>query len=64
MFRTRKIRARAKEEGKTFDDVAKECEERGEDFKFSERVVKIPGLRRKKEVMDVECDDVEVGKGA
>lgn len=64
MFRTRKIRAKAKEEGKTFDDVAQEYGERGEEFRFAEREVKIPGLRSKKAGGDVEFDDVEVGKGA
>lgn len=64
IFRTRKIRAQAKCEGKTFDDVSREREERGEEFKFAERELNMMGWRRKKDVTDVECDDVEVRKGA
>ncbi|KAI0160757.1 PQ loop repeat-domain-containing protein [Xylariaceae sp. FL1272] len=37
LVRTRRIRKRAKGEGKTFDDVAKEYEQRGETFRFAER---------------------------
>jgi len=37
MFRTRKIRAMAKKDGKTFDDVAREHEEQGIEFRFAER---------------------------
>lgn len=37
LIRTYKIRKQAKEQGKTFDDVALEHEELGIPFKFSER---------------------------
>lgn len=36
-FRTRKIREIAKNDDKTFDDIAQEYEEQGIDFKFAER---------------------------
>ena len=39
MFRTRKIRARAKTDGKTFDDIAREYEDQCVEFKFAERKV-------------------------
>lgn len=53
MFRTRKIRAQAKEEGKTFDDL---MEENG-GSKFAEREIRL-GWRKEKEVVDL---DVEAG---
>ena len=37
LFRTRKIRAQAKAEGKAFDDVAEEFRQQGVEFKFAER---------------------------
>jgi hypothetical protein len=37
MFRTRKIRRAAKADGKTFDDILREYEEQGIEFKFAER---------------------------
>jgi hypothetical protein len=37
LFRTRKIRAQAKAEGKTFDDIAEESRQQGVEFKFAER---------------------------
>ncbi len=64
MFRTRKIRAQAKSEGKTFDDVTKECEEHDTDFKFVEREIGKRGWRKKKEPAAVPFTDVEVGKSA
>ncbi|CZR63818.1 uncharacterized protein PAC_13715 [Phialocephala subalpina] len=64
MFRTREIRAQAKAEGKTFDDAAKECEEQDVEFKFSEREIRMPGWRKKKDAGGVICGDVEIGKGA
>lgn len=64
MFRTRKIRAQAKVEGKTFDDIAKEYEEQGREFKFAEREVKIFGRKGKGDVGDIETTDIEIGKGA
>ena len=48
-FRTRKIRAQAKEEGKTFDDIAEECRRENVDFRFAEREVKLPLFRSKPE---------------
>lgn len=37
MFRTRKIRNMAKKDGKTFDDIAREYEVEGVEFKLGER---------------------------
>ena len=37
MFRTHKIRAMTKEDGKAFDDVAKGHEEQGIEFRFVEQ---------------------------
>lgn len=37
LFRTRKIRAQAKAEGKTFDDIAEEHRQQGVEFRFAER---------------------------
>ena len=37
MFRTRKIRAMAKTDGKTFEEIAREYERQGIEFKFAER---------------------------
>jgi hypothetical protein len=48
-FRTRKIRAQAKDEGKTFDDIAEECRRENVDFRFGEREVKLPLFRSKPE---------------
>lgn len=62
MFRTRKIRAQARAEGKTFDDVTKEYEAGGSEFKFSEREVSMPGWRKKRGD-NVSLTDVEAGKG-
>ncbi|KUJ09837.1 PQ-loop-domain-containing protein [Mollisia scopiformis] len=62
MFRTRKIRAHAKSEGKTFDDIAKECEEQDGEFKFAEREIKIHGRRKKDDASKVSLGDVEVEK--
>jgi hypothetical protein len=38
-FRTREIRAKARSEGETFDDIAREHKEQGLKFKFAERKV-------------------------
>jgi hypothetical protein len=46
-FRTRKIRAQAKEEGKTFDDIAEECRRENIEFRFAERAVKLLLFRSK-----------------
>lgn len=48
-FRTRKIRAKANEEGKTFDDVAEECRREGIGFRWAEREVRLPFFRSKPE---------------
>jgi hypothetical protein len=37
LFRTRKIRAQGKAEGKTFDDIADEYKQQGVEFAFAER---------------------------
>jgi hypothetical protein len=37
LFRTRKIRAQAKAEGKTFDDLAEEYRQQRIEFRFAER---------------------------
>lgn len=59
-FRTRKIRAQAKEEGKTFDDIAEECRRENVDFRFAEREVKLPGFRSKPEGPDsLEAGDIQ-----
>jgi hypothetical protein len=46
-FRTRKIRAQAKEDGKTFDDIAEECRRENVQFRFAEREVTLPFFRSK-----------------
>ncbi len=46
-FRTREIRNQAKEEGKTFDDIAEECRRENVEFRFAEREVKLPLFRSK-----------------
>lgn len=51
-LRTRKIREDAKAQGKTFDDMAAEHEERGIPFRFAER--KSRKDRRKQQEKDVE----------
>ncbi|ROW10131.1 hypothetical protein VMCG_02116 [Cytospora schulzeri] len=51
-LRTRKIRKEAKAQGKTFDDIAAEHEERGIPFKFAER--KSRKERRKQQEKDIE----------
>jgi hypothetical protein len=40
LFRTRMIRKEAKEQGRTFDDIAEESKLRGVQFKFGERDLK------------------------
>jgi hypothetical protein len=58
--RTRKIRAQAKEEGKTFDDIAEECIRENVRFRFAEREVKLPFFRSKQEVSrSLEGGDVQ-----
>jgi len=46
-FRTRKIRAQAKAEEKTFDDIAEERRRENVEFQFAEREVKLPFFRSK-----------------
>jgi hypothetical protein len=46
-FRTRKIRAQAKSDGKTFDDIAEECRRENIQFRFAEREVSLPFFRSK-----------------
>jgi hypothetical protein len=46
-FRTRKIRAEAKEKGKTFDDIAEECRRENVEFQWTEREVRLPFFRSK-----------------
>ncbi|KAI1262876.1 PQ loop repeat-domain-containing protein [Xylariaceae sp. FL1019] len=60
LIRTRKIRKNAKKDGKTFDDVAAEHEQRGEKFKFAER--KPWAWRGRGE--DKGVGDVELGGGS
>lgn len=49
-LRTRHIRAKAKAEGKTFDDIAEECKLENVEFAFAEREVNLPFFRPKKEI--------------
>jgi Na+-transporting methylmalonyl-CoA/oxaloacetate decarboxylase gamma subunit len=51
-FRTRKIRAQAKSEGKTFDDISEEYKRENIEFRFAEREVKLPFFSRKREAPD------------
>jgi len=52
-FRTRKIRAHAKSEGKNFDDILEEHRERKNiDFQFGEREVRFPFFTSKQEAQD------------
>jgi len=46
LLRTRKIREQAKEEGRTFDQVAEECRIQGADFKFGERNFHLRGQEK------------------
>ena len=57
MFRTRKIRGVAKKDGKTFDDIAREYENQGIEFKFAERQRVGHSAR-----LTTSESDVEVGK--
>jgi hypothetical protein len=52
LLRTRKIRAEAAAQGKTFDDILAEHEARGEDFPFAER-------RKRRDIMT--SSDEEAG---
>jgi len=57
LFRTRKIRSRAKEDGKTFDSIAEECKEHGVEFAFAERDVRFwSGRSKRTEDIEVEGD--------
>jgi hypothetical protein len=59
-FRTRKIRAQAKEEDKTFDDIAEECRRENVEFRFAEREVKLPLFRSKPEgPSSLEAGDIQ-----
>lgn len=55
LLRTRKIRKEAAAQGKTFDDIAAEHEERGIPFKFAER-------KSKEEKKATEGQDLETGQ--
>jgi len=48
-FRTRKIRAQAKSEGKSFDDIAEEYKRENIHFQFAEREVRLPFSTSKRE---------------
>jgi hypothetical protein len=57
-FRTRKIRAQAKSDGKSFDDVVEECSRENTEFPFAEREVKLPFFgRRLKASLSMETSD-------
>jgi hypothetical protein len=59
-FRTRKIRAQAKEDGKTFDDIAEECRRENVQFRFAEREVMLPFFRSKPDAPgSLEAGDVQ-----
>jgi hypothetical protein len=59
-FRTRKIRAQANPEGKTFDDIAEECRRENIQFRFAEREVRLPFFRSKPNApSSLEAGDVQ-----
>lgn len=59
-FRTRKIRAQAKEDGKTFEDIAEECRRENVQFRFAEREVVLPFFRSKPDAPgSLEAGDVQ-----
>lgn len=49
LIRTRKVRKQAKEQGRTFDDIAFEHEELGIPFKFAERKISKDRCGRQKD---------------
>ncbi|KAK8017091.1 PQ loop repeat protein [Apiospora rasikravindrae] len=55
LLRTRQVRRDAKAQGKTFDELAAEYEEKGEPFKFAERKSKAKKTTRINESSDVEA---------
>jgi predicted peroxiredoxin len=62
LFRTRKIRAQAKAEGKTFDDIAEESRQQGVEFKFAERKFHFSAAREQTFEEDVPIEtELELG---
>jgi hypothetical protein len=61
LFRTRKIRAQAKAEGKTFDDIAEEYRQQGVEFAFAERKFRVsPREQTSEEGVPIEAE-LELG---
>jgi hypothetical protein len=62
LFRTRKIRAQAKAEGKTFDDIAEEYRQQGVEFAFAERKFRFSVSREQTFEEDVPIEaELELG---